>query len=363
MSVIDAKELRKFGEKTVLDLLKLKGKYSKELPKVIEVLYMSRMPLSVREIAGRTSIPDSKLRYLLERLQSLEIVESFEDEGSRRYMITQIGIDFAEFLDSILFEDDVSMALSAKSSVEVLRNLNGLSWSELRRKLRISESSLFVVLDLLSSANLIEKKEDGRYYVSERGREVLKAFNTLSNLKVRPKYEVQLKLKADDDVLNLLAQRFEQVSYLHQKDFYILKEGRKGYLRYRVERVLTGSGRVAKVKHVLTWTEKSKQIAMGNVKILSRKREELYVKYPTILFFLEYLDAKFNKVVEKSRRVFVFEDLKIHYDEVVGLGEFVEIKSEAWDEKEAYEKCKRILKVAEELGISNRVVDKLYSEF
>jgi len=169
-------------------------------------------------------------------------------------------------------------------------------------------------------------------------------------------------------------------SFVHQKDYYLVPlEGQNSasYLRYRVERELDKRGRAIKVpRYILTWTEKTKPIIHRGVYVVSRKREEIEVRYPSVVFFLEYLGAKIEKEIEKERRVFDIQlnpsdSMKVYIDELIRPEKprwekddyFVEIKASAWNEEEAYSKCELILEMLKTLGLEKeRRVESLYSE-
>ena len=386
-------ELREIGQDRALQALKLKVVYPNLFDKILGLLYKNREPLSINEACELLLLENedrAKVRYIIKKLAAWEFLEFVKNkkQGRGAYTLTQLGIDFFRTIDTNLLDEYTIEAIVKKHGLKMLSALDGegrTTWSSLRKKLDLSESSMLNTVRGLEDANLIIKDENGGYFITEKGKEVIAEFSKLSKITANPKFEIQLKLaiQSIDNVINSIKKSDLSVvkeSFVHQKDYYLVPlqgQNSASYLRYRVERELDKRGRAIKVpRYILTWTEKTKPIIHRGVYVVSRKREEIEVRYPSVVFFLEYLGAKIDKEIEKKRRVFDIplnpsDSMKVYIDELIRAEKprwekddyFVEIKASAWNEEEAYSKCELILEMLKTLGLEKeRRVESLYSE-
>jgi adenylate cyclase class IV len=101
---------------------------------------------------------------------------------------------------------------------------------------------------------------------------------------------------------------------------------------------------------------------------MNREREEIKVDHPSIIFFLEFLNAKIDKKIVKQRKKIKLREVTIHLDRIEEPKKrgafFVEIKANAWEYDESKNKAKIINQLMKDMGmgIEMKSIDKAYYE-
>lgn len=140
--------------------------------------------------------------------------------------MSQKGIDFYLNYSTLELDNKIIEIISKKHSIFVLRLLKSknFSWTDLRNKMKISESSLKGVIDDLSDTNLIDKME-GKYSLSNKGLSVLDAVNNLCEIKFTPAFEVQIKILTMDAKIYKKLEKIEGLikkEQVKQSDHYFI---------------------------------------------------------------------------------------------------------------------------------------------
>jgi len=373
----EVRKLREIGERKVLQALRLKAVYADLFDGVTGILYRRREPMGVRELCTLLGTEEhAKIRYILKKLLGMGFIEvRGGDEREGRYVLSQAGLDFFRRFNAIPLDEGVAEALSKRHAFRILLELStdaAVPWSKLwkrgRTQLNLGESSLFNILRALQIAGLVTKSERG-YILSERGEEVRSLLLALAQLEVSPAFELQLKLRLSSDP-PLISEKLPVVEerHVHQKDYYLVPKGgapnADSYLRYRIEEAVDSRGNVISApKHVITWMEKTEPLIREGIYIVRRRKEEIEVPYPSAIFLLEHLGVKIRREIEKDRTIFDTRlGVRICVD-TLRQGEFLEIKAQAWGEKELEEKCELIREIVRELDLEGeKIVKILYHE-
>ena len=120
--------------------------------------------------------------------------------------------------------------------------------------------------------------------------------------------------------------------------------------------------------HNLTWTNVINRKKYDNLWIIGRQKEEIDVRYPAIIFYLDYLGAKVHKKIVKKRMKMEIpsKQIIINVDEIEEPkkdGIFLEVKTNAWDEMEAKNKATLVQEIIKEIGLDEiKSIDKTYYE-
>ncbi len=372
--VEEVQRLRQIGEARLGKLFKILAAFPRLAIRVFELLYVKRDAVNVSEIALRLGVKNQRrLRYLLEKLGDLEIIEKVSTSSNLNYYtIGRIGLDMYRQIDWYAWIPQILPALGKSHSLEVLSYIAPnakASWSYLRSRLNLSESSLARVLGALTAAELVNKTKDGMYSLTQKGKATQNRIAQLNTLAIPPAYEVQVKIAvhALDELLAKLRNSglpLTERAPRRQEDYYLFPTGsdRSGaYLRFRIEQKLDKSGRsVGAPERILSWTQNVSPVLHHGMHIIRRKREDMEVPYPAILFILEYLDARVKTKIVKVRRTIATEigpdTLEINFDRLetalkTGKHSFIELKTTASSEAEAREKCDEILRLMKLLAL------------
>jgi len=372
-------DLKQIGEKNAVEILETKANFVDIFDDILQMLYTRRDGLSTKEFCDNKPFDYNQLYRLLTKLVHLEIIKP---EADTKFILSQKGIDVYKGLSKVQFPNDKLKTTLKKHSLRVLKYLQNqnYSWNELNRGIGVGQSSLKNVLDMMTEYGLILKKEK-KYSLTDDGIALLNLITNLSETSLTPCFEIQTKFMIKLDHRDIFLKRFSKkilsTEEVHQNDFYIQPAGffqkpdnTRTYLRYR-EETPTKHSLKNPPAHILTWTRfKVKDISrQENVSIIQREREEMIVSYPSIIFFLEYLNARIDKKIIKDRIKIKMENFSINIDNIheppTNNSIFVEIKSNAWDETECLVVASSInefiQKYASDLEVKS--IDKTYIEF
>ena len=369
-SIID---LKRIGEEKVIEILDAKANFPAMFDKLLHLFYTRREGLSTKELCEILDFDYNQLYRLITKLVHLEIIKT-EDEN--KFILSQKGIDFYKGLSKSDTPLNQIKAIQKKHSIQILKQLNarGHTWNELYRGTDVSQSSLKNVLDALINAGLV-KKGEGKYSITADGRPILSSIKELSEMPYTPGFEIQTKFLVQSSdishVYNKISDEIISEEEVTQSDYYIspirYQPNTSAYLRYREETPLKHSLKKTP-SHILTWTRLINKSRYENVSIMNREREEIKVGHPSIIFFLEFLNAKIDKKIVKRRRRIKLKEVTINLDRIeepLKRGAFfVEIKANAWDYDESRNKAEIINRLMKDMGmgIEMKSIDKAYYE-
>jgi len=368
--------LRKMGEDRVIDIFKVKRTSPDLFDRVLRLFYVKRQPLSIKEICEDLDADYPVTHNIITKLVHIGMLSL--DEGSKtgnQFTLSQEGIDFYLNYSTIELDNKIIDAISKKHSVTILKLLKNkeYSWTDLRKDMRVGESSMKSVIDDLSNLGLIDKAQ-GEYSLSEDGVSVLDALNSLSEIKFTPAFEVQIKMLAENLQIYKIIEEIEGVikkKQVRQTDHYFTPNTSvkgKSYLRLRSEVPLYGFSLRTLPEHSLTWTSITDRRKHDNLWIISRQKEEIDVRYPAIIFYLDFLGARIHKKIVKKRAQMEIPDkqVTINIDEIEEpkkAGIFIEIKTSAWNDDEARNKIAVIQEIIKDIVMDNLTsIDQTYYE-
>lgn len=368
--------LRKMGEDRVIDIFKIKRAAPDLFDRISRLFYVKRHPLSIKEICEDLDADYPVTHNIITKLVHIGMLSL--DEGSKtgnQFTLSQEGIDFYLNYSTIELDNKIIDAISKKHSITILKLLNNkkYSWTDLRKDMRVGESSMKSVIDDLSSTGLIDKVQ-GKYSLSEDGVSVLDALNSLSEIKFTPAFEVQIKMLAETPQIYKIIEEIEGVikkKQVRQTDHYFtpnVSVKGKSYLRLRSEMPLSSFSLRTLPEHSLTWTSITNRRNYDNLWIISRQKEEIDVRYPAIIFYLDFLGAKIHKKIVKKRVQMEIPDkqVTINIDEIEEPkqdGIFIEVKTSAWNNDEARDKTAVIQEIIKDIGMGSLTsIDQTYYE-
>lgn len=369
--------LRKMGENRVLDVFKLIRISPDLFDRTLCLFYVKRHPLSIKNICEELDADYPVTHKIITKLVHLGMLSV--DEGSRsgnQFILSQEGIDFYLNYSTTELDNKIIDVISKKHSVAILKLLNTkeYSWTDLRKKMEVSESSMKSAIDELFTAGLIDKME-GKYSLSEGGISALDILKNLSEMEFTPAFEVQIKMLAENPQICKIIEEMEGVvekEQVKQTDHYFITPHAnvkdQSYLRLRSEVPISSASLRTLPEHSLTWTNVTGRKKYDNLWIISRQKEEMDVRYPAIIFYLDFLGAKVHKKIVKKRVKMEIPDkqITINIDEIENskkAGIFLEVKTSAWNEDEAKDKTRVIQEVIKDIGMENLTsMDQTYYE-
>lgn len=370
-------DLHKMGEDEVVDIFKVKRTSSDIFDRILHLFYIKRHPLSIGQICEDLDVDYPITHKVISKLVHIGILSIEEGEKTgNQFILSQKGIDFYLNYSTLELDNKIIEIISKKHSIFVLRLLKSkdFSWTDLRNKMKISESSLKGVIDDLSKTNLIDKMK-GKYSLSNKGLSVLDAVNNLCEIKFTPAFEVQIKILIMDNKIYKKLEKIEGLikkEQVKQSDHYFIPHEtiseKKTYLRLRTDVPISSSSLRTLPVHNLTWTNVINRKKYDNLWIIGRQKEEIDVRYPAIIFYLDYLGAKVHKKIVKKRMKMEIpsKQIIINVDEIEEPkkdGIFLEVKTNAWDEMEAKNKATLVQEIIKEIGLDEiKSIDKTYYE-
>jgi len=356
------------GEKKILEIFKVKNSYPHIFEVLLSKLYKNRKPISVNEISEALNLKYSDTHNVVIKLINIGVLS--KSKNSKNVSLSQEGIDFYKKYSTLNLDLDngVVKSICRKHALTALKLLNNgnCSWSDLQKEMGIGESSLKNILDSLVDAGLVNKNRN--YSIENKGKEVLDAIDQLSETKFTSMFEIQMKIFVSEKYADKIKKNIEsiegEVEDILQEDTYFKSHvmfDNESYLRLRLEKTLNKQSLRLVPKYNLTWTNIIyKKEYDNNLWIIGRQKEEIEVKYPAILFFLEHLGAEeHHKIVKKRRKVTISDKpITINIDKIkkpqlmkYRFGIFVELKSNAWSKSEALDKAKLIQEIAKDIGL------------
>lgn len=366
-------DLKRIGEEKVIEILDAKAAFPDMFDKTLQLFYTRREGLSTNELCELLDFEYNQLYRLITKLVHLELVKT---EAENRFILSQKGIDVYKGLLKLESGIPQLKAVQKKHSIAILKQLNTreYSWNELYRDTDISQSSMKNVLDALINAELV-KKGERKYAITADGRSVLSSLKELSEIPYTPSFEIQMKFMVQSSdisaVYNNISAEIISEEEVTQSDYYITptrtQPNTATYLRYREETPLKQSLKKTPA-HILTWTRLIQKRQYENVWIMNREREELNVDHPSIIFFLEFLNARIDKKIVKRRKRIKLNEVTVNVDRIEEPRKrdafFVEIKANAWDYEESRTKAEFINRLLKDMypGIEMRSIDKSYFE-
>ena len=367
------RELRRIGEDKILQILDVKASFP-VFDDFMYILYMRREGLSTKEICSILHADYNQIYRLISKLIHLEILK----EKQNKFILSQKGIDIYKCLSNSDFDASFLNAIRKKHSITILKMLeNGKrSWKDLYRGTRISQSSMKNVLDALIDAGLVVREKQGEYSITDDGRSILNAIKRMSDMHFTPGFEIQAKFSVNlsdfSRLYDIISDMIEAEEDVRQSDYYIRPvrwyDTSYTYLRYREEIPLKHSLKRTP-SHILTWTRLIDKRKYGNVWILNREREEMNVEHPSIVFFLEFLNAELEKkIVKRRKKIEAEEAIMINIDNIeephIRDVTFVEIKANAWDYDESVGKAEVINQIMSDISekVRTKSMSKSYFE-
>ena len=366
-------DLKRIGEEKVIEILDAKANFPDMFDMLLHLFYTRREGFSTNEICEIHDFDYNQLYRLITKLVHLEIIKT-EDEN--KFILSQKGIDFYKGLSKWDSSHDQIKAIQKKHSIAVLKQLKAreYSWNDLYRGTDISQSSMKNVLDALIDAGLV-KKGEGKYSITPEGQSLLSAIKELSEMPYTPSFEIQVKFMVQSSdisrVYNKIRDAIISEEEVRQSDYYITpiryQSNTSTYLRYREELPLKHSLKKTPA-HILTWAKLVNKSRYENIWIMNREREEIKVDHPSIIFFLEFLNAKIDKKIVKRRKKIKLKEVTINLDRIEEPKKrgafFVEMKANAWDYDESKNKAKIINQLMKDMGmgIEMKSIDKAYYE-
>ncbi len=366
-------DLKRIGEAKVIAILDTKANFPDMFDNVLHLFYTRREGFSTNEICEIYDFDYNQLYRLITKLVHLEFIKT---EAESKFVLSQKGIDFYKGLSGWDSSHDQIKAIQKKHSIAILKQLEArdYSWNDLYKGTDISQSSLKNVLDALIDAGLVNKGE-GKYSITPEGDAILSAIKELSEMPYTPSFEIQVKFMVQSSdiprVYNKIRENIISEEEVKQSDYYIspirVQSNTATYLRYREELPLKHSLKKTPT-HILTWARLVKKSRYENIRIMNREREEINVDHPSIIFFLEFLNAKIDKKIVKRRKRIQLKEVTInldHIEEPKRRGAFfIEMKANAWNYDESKIKAKIInwLITDMNMGIELKSIDKSYYE-
>lgn len=366
----------RMGEDRVIDIFKVKRTSPDLFDRLLRLFYVKRHPLSIKEICEDVGADYPVTHNVITKMVHIGMLSL--DEGSKignQFTLSQEGIDFYLNYSAMELDNKIIDAISKKHSIAILKLLNNkkCSWTDLRKSMRVGESSMKSVIDDLSNTGLIDKIL-GSYSLTDDGVSVLDAVNSLSEIEFTPAFEVQIKMVAENPQIYKIIEEMEGVikkEHVRQTDHYFtpnrsVKE--KSYLRLRSEVPLSSFSLRTLPEHSLTWTNIIDRRTYDNLRIISRQKEEIDVRYPAIIFYLDFLGAKIHKKIVKKRVKMEIpgKQVTINIDEIEEPkkdGIFIEVKTSAWNDNEARNKTTVIQEIIRDIGMDNLTsIDQTYYE-
>ncbi len=212
---------------------------------------------------------------------------------------------------------------------------------------------------ILAEANIYAEKVDA--FLAEREQSVLAKLIAIGGAAEEESYEVQAKVAVDDiqPILEALHKDGITISYKrHYKEYdnyMMFDDPKQGLIRFREDHFVNEAGDVTHVRSRLTHIGQTRERAFPKKVILNRSRY-LAPANQSLRFYREYFTPTGEKEVNKVRLRYLItfenEEFYINLDTVLkpSLGNFLEVKTRTWSERDAEEKAKLVSKLVTFLG-------------
>lgn len=355
----------KIGEKKLKRFLKTLNQYDFSLP-LLEIMYQERQEFSVTDLSERLEESYQNVHRFLSRLKSLGFIR-----GKKKLHLSQVGLEISKNCLSLGLDEEFIEIFSRKHASEILAFLEEeRGWKEIKSEVKIGSSSIKHILDLLLERDVVEKVGKG-YGITEKGEELLGKYRELSRTKILPKYEIQVKIKGIKSIPEKIKDSYglKEVKNVTQEDRYIRKgfshSFSDNYLRLRKEQP-QDSSLSSFATFRLSWANTLASEERDGLKLLEREKETIETKYPEIIFFFNYFDARVEMEIVKKRKVYKTSDgVVINLDRIVQPEEnfFVEFKATTKNKDEAELQIGNIKKLIDECGFGDKeATTKTYAQ-
>jgi len=229
----------------------------------------------------------------------------------------------------------------------------------------------------VDEAKLIAQSQEYAHEIDQflikRENSVLSKLIAIGGTSQEESFEVQAKLSILDPkpILSKLSKPEVEIlrkRHYHEYDTYFSFKGEEGRLRFREDHFIEDNGEISNVRSRLTLLQPSRENRYPQDVLLSRSRY-LSPAVQSLRFYREYFKPSREVEIEKDRLRFLIkyedEEFYINIDNIQkpDLGQFLEIKSNTWSQKDAQEKSEKIVDLMHFLDISpERTTSKDYIE-
>lgn len=215
--------------------------------------------------------------------------------------------------------------------------------------------------ELLAQAADLAKKVDK--FLIAREKSVISKLIAIGGATQEESFEIQLKVPLSDPAPVLAGLKNPEIKVVYQRHYheydtyFIFAQDEKYTLRYREDEFLDEKGQVDHVRYRLTLMGDRHERDFPSDVVLSRSRY-LAPANQSLRFYREYFQPERELHVEKDRRRWLVRfrdtDFYVNLDRLdePPLGSFIEIKSRTWSRRDAENKSKLILELADLLGVS-----------
>jgi 5-methylthioadenosine/S-adenosylhomocysteine deaminase len=243
---------------------------------------------------------------------------------------------------------------AAKSTDVTDVMVNGKWLMQNRQLTTLNESQL------LAQAAELAKKVDK--FLIAREKSVLSKLIAIGGATQEESFEVQLKVALEDPAPVVAALQKPGIKIIYQRHYheydtyFMFGVEDKFVLRYREDEFLNNKGEVDHVRYRLTLMGEGHEREFPSEVILSRSRY-LAPANQSLRFYREYFQPEREVEVEKNRRRWLVRfqetDFYVNLDRLdkPDKGHFVEVKSRTWSRRDAENKSRLILELAQFLGI------------
>ncbi len=245
--------------------------------------------------------------------------------------------------------------------------VNGKWLMQNKKLMTISEEKI------LKESQEYAKKID--LFLIHREKSVLSKLIAIGGATEEESYEVQAKVAIDDtqEVVRTLSHTssIEIIRSRHYREFdtyFSFTEKDQGFIRYREDHFIENDGSTSAVRSRLTHIGEAVEQRFPQEVILSRSRF-LAPATQSLRFYREYFKPDKTTEIEKERLRFLVKyqhtEFFINIDvvEKPDAGQFLEIKSRTWSQRDAEKKSKLLVKLIKALGEDpTRTVSKDYFE-
>ena len=212
---------------------------------------------------------------------------------------------------------------------------------------------------ILAEAKIYAEKVDA--FLAEREQSVLAKLIAIGGAAEEESYEVQAKVAVDDIQPILAALHKDGISISYQRhykeydNYMMFDDPEQGLIRFREDHFVNDAGEVTHVRSRLTHIGQTRERAFPEKVILNRSRY-LAPANQSLRFYREYFTPTGEKEVNKVRLRYLItfenEEFYINLDTVLkpSLGNFLEVKTRTWSERDAEEKAKLVSRLVTFLG-------------
>ncbi|MFB6076093.1 MAG: winged helix-turn-helix domain-containing protein [Candidatus Aenigmatarchaeota archaeon] len=328
---------------------------------LLKIMYRKREGFTVNSLNDNLNIGYQKIHRFLTRLKSLGFLR-----GGKSLKLSQTGLEVFKTCIQLDIDRDFVETLAGKNIYEVLEFLSEKrNWKDIKNEIKVGSSSIKNMMDSLIDKELVEKM-DGKYVITPHGKKSVEKYRKIINIPLLPKYEVQVKFSGVKSISKEVSDRFglKKTKEMEQEDrYYKARYSQKfseNYLRLRVERY-GGSSLKESLSHKISWSNTIDSWNKEGIKILEREKETLNTKYPEILFFLDYFDAKEKVQIIKKRETYRNKHgLVINLDEMKKPidNNYIEIKYAVRERDKIREAVNKVKELTDAMNLKKDNIEK-----